>query len=129
MKYTFRQNICVYIYYICLGIEHLSSRIISLSSNTTQEITIYDNNDNKLPEWVRFITVAVHSQQFNITLIQLNNNQTISSINSTITGRNIGLVLIADEDSGLLFINNNNSVDINVLIVANAHKVNGINCL
>jgi len=99
-----------------------------LPSNTTEELTIYDNYENRLPEWVRFVTVAVHSQQLNITLFQINNNYN-NATNSSITGRNIGLILIADEDNGNLFVNNNNSVDINVLIITNAHKDNGIQCL
>ncbi len=106
-----------------LGNERFSTRIISLSSNLTQELTIYDNYDNRLPDWVRFVSVAVHSQQFNITLIQLNYNKTQ---NNTIIGHNIGFVLIADKDNGNVFIYNNNSVEINVLIVINYHKNNGI---
>ena len=110
------------------GSEQLSTRIISLSSNTTQELTIYDNYDNRIPEWIRFITIAVHSHQLNITLFQMNNNSN-ETANNSISGRNIGLVLKTDEDNGILFLNNNNSVDINVMIVTNAHKDNGISCL
>jgi hypothetical protein len=106
-----------------LGNEQFSTRIISLSSNWTQELTIYDNFDNRIPDWVQFVAVAVHSQQFNVTLIQSNYNKTQ---NNTIIGRNIGFVLIADKDNGNVFIYNNNSVEINVLIVIKYHKNNGI---
>ncbi len=106
-----------------LGNEQFSTRIISLSSNWTQELTIYDNYDNRLPDWVRFVRVGAHSQHFNVTLIQSNYNNTQ---NNTIIGHNIGFVLIADKDNGNVIVYNNNSVEINVLIVINYHKNNGI---
>ena len=106
--------------WIFLTAGQLSSRVLTLSANTTQELFVYDNNENRPEEWIRFLTVGLHSQKHNLTLFKgsLRND-------SSISGHNIGLVLITSKDTGLIFIQNKHHFDVNALLTTTEHGDNG----
>ena len=86
--------------------------MLTISGNTTEELSIYDHYQNPLQDSIRFISVAVHCHKHNLTLYKANRTH-----NESVTGHNIGLVLVTSDDIGLVYIVNNHSRDVNTLLV------------
>ncbi|XP_054153189.1 transmembrane 7 superfamily member 3-like [Oppia nitens] len=92
---------------------------MQVSANSTKVWPVYSPLDNPVSKWVGFVTVGLHSQQHNLTLSKTNDHLSRKRL---VSGRDIGLVLFTDTDTGHVFIRNDNSVDVNALLIINEHQ-------
>ncbi|CAG2114428.1 unnamed protein product [Medioppia subpectinata] len=96
-----------------------TSSVTTIAAGSTKTLVIYDRDSSatRPAPWVRSMTVGVHSQLYNLTLVK-----TLSKSSRRVTGRNIGLVLSTQTDSGLVYVTNPSNVSVNALVVIDQHR-------